>query len=232
MNKGLTYTYASARLHLQLLESTDQQVDSPQRLKNKMSLIEAALYVTGRPLDLKTIGAVTGFRSEDKTRELARQLKEQYGNNGSCLEILELSDGRFVMQLKPQYVKHVKRLATRQLLTSGPMKTLSFIAYRQPVTQSYLAKVRGNLTYAHVRQLREIGLITEERLGRTKVLRTTPNFADYFNLSHDTGDMKKQLERLFQSIKAGKFAIKHSRDAKMSVHGDQLSLPNAAHNNA
>jgi segregation and condensation protein B len=108
------------------------------------------------------------------------------------------------MQLKPQYVRDVKRLASRQLLTYGPMKTLSFIAYRQPVTQSYLAKVRGNLAYGHVKQLREIGLISEERLGRTKVLRTTPNFADYFNLSHDMPAMKKQLEKLFQNIKAEK----------------------------
>jgi segregation and condensation protein B len=200
-----------------LLETQSQAVESPRRLKNKMSLMEAALYVTGRPIDIRTLGSVAGFRSEDKTKELARQLKDKYGNNGSCLEILELSDGRFVMQLKPQYVKHVKRLATRQLLTTGPMKTLSFIAYRQPVTQSYLAKVRGNLTYSHVRQLREMGLITEERLGRTKVLRTTPNFADYFNLTHDIAGMKKQLERLFQSIKAEKNPKKHSSEPKVPV---------------
>jgi segregation and condensation protein B len=185
-----------------------------------MTLIEAALYVTGRPIDIKTLGSVTGFRSEDKTRGLARQLRDKYGNNGSCLEILELSDGRFVMQLKPQYVRHVKRLATRQLLTSGPMRTLSFIAYRQPVTQSYLAKVRGNLTYSHVKQLHEMGLIAEERLGRTKVLRTTPNFADYFNLSHDLANMKKQLEKLFQSIKMEKSSKKPSPDAKASAQNE------------
>lgn len=203
-----------------MLETPNQTVESPRRLKNKMSLMEAALYVTGRPIDVKTLGSVTGFRSEDKTRELARQLKDKYGNNGSCLEILELSDGRFVMQLKPQYVRHVKRLATRQLLTAGPMRTLSFIAYRQPVTQSYLAKVRGSLTYSHVRQLREMGLITEERLGRTKVLRTTPNFADYFNLSHDPTSMRKQLERMFQSIKTEKFAKKPSSKTKVLAQAE------------
>jgi segregation and condensation protein B len=180
-----------------------------------MTLIEAALYVTGRPIDIKTLGSVIGFRSEDKTREIARQLKANYGANGSCLEILELSDGRFVMQLKPQYVTHVKRLTTRQLLTSGPMKTLSFIAYRQPITQSYLARVRGNLTYSHVKQLRETGLVAEERLGRTKVLRTTPNFADYFNLSHDLPVMKNQLEKLFQSINGEKNTKKTSREPKV-----------------
>jgi segregation and condensation protein B len=176
--------------------------------KTKLALIEAALYVTGKPLDLKTLGSVVGFRSEEKVKELARVLKEKYGSDGSALEVLELSDGRFVMQLKPQYVHDVKRLATRQLLTPGPMKTLSFIAYRQPIAQSYLAKVRGNLAYSHVRELREVGLISEERLGRTKVLRTTPNFADYFNLSHETPALKKQLEHLFEDIKIQKGATK------------------------
>jgi segregation and condensation protein B len=172
--------------------------------KTKLALIEAALYVTGKPLDLKILGSVVGFRSEEKVRELARVLKEKYGSDGSALEVLELSDGRFVMQLKPHYVPDVKRLATRQLLTPGPMKTLSFIAYRQPIAQSYLAKVRGNLAYSHVRELREAGLIAEEKVGRTKLLRTTPNFADYFNLSHETPALKKQLEHLFDDIKMQK----------------------------
>jgi segregation and condensation protein B len=187
-----------------LSEPPIEQELSASQPKNKVALIEAALYVAGKPLELKTLATVVGFRSEDKVKELARSLKTKYGSDGSCLEVLELSDGRFVMQLKPQYVQHVKRLATRQLLTAGPMKTLSFIAYRQPVTQSYLAKVRGNLAYSHVKQLHDAGLIAEERLGRTKVLRTTPNFADYFNLSHETPAMKKQLEQIFDHIKASK----------------------------
>jgi segregation and condensation protein B len=187
-----------------LSETPSEPPLAAPKQKTKLALIEAALYVAGKPIDLKTLGSILGFRSEDKVKELARKLKDKYGSEGSSLEVLELSDGRFVMQLKPQYVQHVKRLATRQLLTPGPMRTLSFIAYRQPVTQSYLAKVRGNLTYSHVKQLRETGLVAEEKLGRTKMLRTTPNFADYFNLSHDMPAMKKQLETIFENIKTEK----------------------------
>jgi segregation and condensation protein B len=171
---------------------------------DKMALVEAALYVTGKPIDLKTLGSVIGLRSDEKIREVVRRVMDRYTKDNRAIEVLELNDGRFVMQLKPQYVTHVKRLATRQLLTPGPMKTLSFIAYRQPVTQSYLAKVRGNLSYSHVKHLEEIGLISEEKLGRTKLLKTTTNFADYFNLSQDLQTMKKQLERIFEDIKASK----------------------------
>jgi len=184
------------------LSETKQPELKPR--KDKIALIEAALYVAGKPLDLKTLGSVTGMRSEDKIRETARELKANSAREGGAIEVLELSDGRFVMQLKPQYAPHVKRLATRQLLTPGPMRTLSFIAYKQPVTQSYVAKVRGNLSYSHVKLLQEMGLIDQEKLGRTKMLRTTPNFADYFNLNHDLQTMKKQLERIFENLKSEK----------------------------
>jgi segregation and condensation protein B len=192
------------------LSETESQETEIEKSRDKISLIEAALYVAGKPLDLKTLGSVIGLRSEEKTRETARKLKDRYIQDGRAIEVIELTDGRFVMQLKPQYTPHVRRLATRQLLTPGPMKTLSFIAYKQPVTQSYLAKVRGNLSYSHVKHLQEMGLISEEKLGRTKVLRTTPNFADYFNLSQDLQTMKKQLERIFEDIKLEKYSNKQT----------------------
>jgi segregation and condensation protein B len=170
---------------------------------HQLALIEAALYVAGRPLDVSVIGSILNMRSEQKIRELARQLKKNYSNNHGALEILELSDGRYVMQLKPEFSRYVKKLATRQLLTPGPLRTLSFIASRQPITQAYVVKVRGNLAYSHVKQLREMGLIREEKLGRTKVLRTTSTFADYFNLSQDIAVMKRQLQKLFEELEPG-----------------------------
>jgi segregation and condensation protein B len=193
--------------------SENQQTELLEKSVDKIALIEAALYVTGRPIDLKTLGSILGMRSEEKIRDAARQLKERYKTMGA-IEVLELSDGRFVMQLRPRYAPHVKRLATRQLLTPGPMKTLSFIAYKQPITQSYLAKVRGNLCYSHVKQLQEVGLISEEKLGRTKVLRTTPTFADYFNLSQDSQTMKKQLEQVFEHLKSEKSIVNQPKETK------------------
>ena len=141
--------------------------------KNKFQLIEGALYVAGKPLDIQTLASVVKMRSEDKVREIARSVAERYRQSHTSLEVLELQDGRFVMQLKPEYVSAVKKLATRKLLTPGPLKTLSFIALRQPVTQSYVVKVRGKLAYNHVRQLEDLQLVSDSKLGRTKVLRTT-----------------------------------------------------------
>jgi segregation and condensation protein B len=165
-------------------------------------MIEAALYVTGKPLDVGVIGSILNMRSEEKIRKLASELKEKYAQHSGALEVLELSDGRYVMQLKSEYSKSVKRLATRQLLTPGPLKTLSYIALRQPVAQSHVVKVRGNLAYGHVKQLRDMGLISEEKLGRSKVLKTTPSFCDYFNLSQDSRLMKRQIQKIMEDVKS------------------------------
>jgi segregation and condensation protein B len=171
-----------------------------QKQKEQLALVEAALYVTGRPLDIKLLASILKSRSESTIRDIARKLRGRYEQEHSSIQVLELEDGRFVMQLRPEYVATVKRLATRQLLTPGPLKTLSFIALKQPISQAYVVKVRGKLAYEHVKQLRDTGLIVDEKSGRTKVLRTSETFADYFNLSHDIGAMKRQLQKLFKEL--------------------------------
>lgn len=171
-----------------------------ERLKRDLALLEAALYVAGRPLDLKTLGSIIKTRSKRKIQRLVSILMEEYKSRETALEILELEDKRFVLQLKAEYSPQVQRLAIRPLLSKGPLKTLSYIAYRQPVLQSQVVDVRGHHAYGHLRQLEDMGLISREKAGRTKLLRTTEFFADYFGLSHDLRTMKRQLKRVFEDF--------------------------------
>lgn len=182
-------------------EQTSPETPAPEVKKHRrrLALIEAALYVAGRPLDLKTLASVVKTRSPKVVQQLVRTLKEEYSCRETCLEILELEDQRFVMQLKTKYSPQVQRLAVHPLLTTGPLKTLSYIAYRQPVPQRQVLNVRGSHVYSHFKQLEERGLITRERVGRTKVLRTTQLFADYFGLSYDLRTMKRKLKKVFGS---------------------------------
>ena len=101
------------------------------------------------------------------------------------------------MQLKAKFTPLVKKLVNRPLLSSGPLKTLSYIAYRQPISQKTVIDVRGQHAYGHIKVLREMGLIAAERRGRSMSLRTTDYFADYFGLTQDTVTMKKELKRIF-----------------------------------
>jgi len=169
-------------------------------MKQKLALIEAALYVAGRPLDLKTLGSVIKTHSKMKTKMLASVLVKEYGNRDTALEIIELEDERFVMQLKAEYTPTVRKLTIRPLLNVGPLKTLSYIAYRQPVPQTQVIDVRGHHAYDHLKQLEELGLIHRDRIGRTRVIETTEFFADYFGLSHDARTIKKQLKSIFENF--------------------------------
>ncbi len=172
--------------------------DENSEVKEKLALMEASLYVSGRPLTLKTLGSVIGIRSRKRVLALAKMLAKKYSTNDGALELIELDDGRFVLQLKPKYVPFVKRLAMKPLLTAGPLKTLAYIAYRQPISQSKVASVRGSRAYSHIKKLEAMGLVEGERSGRTKILRTTDVFAGYFNLSNDARLMKSQLSGLFR----------------------------------
>jgi len=160
-------------------------------------MLEAALYVAGRPLDVNEICSVLNTRSKKKAQQLARDLIAQYAARKSAIEILELKDERFVMQVKSEFTPLVRKLVNRPLLSSGPLKTLSYIAYRQPITSKRVIEVRGQHAYGHIKILREMGLVAPERNGRQIVLKTTDYFADYFGLTMDTTTMKRDLKKIF-----------------------------------
>jgi segregation and condensation protein B len=168
-----------------------------EKRQNALKLLEAALYVAGRPLDLNELCSVLSTRSKKKTLKLTNLLRQDYSARNTALEILALKDERYVMQLKADYTPLVKKLVNRPLLSSGPLKTLSYIAYRQPISQKRVIEVRGQHAYGHVKLLRDMGLIAAERSGRSMTLRTTDYFADYFGLTHDTATMKRELKRIF-----------------------------------
>jgi len=192
------------------LQETDRQIAKaaeklPQRkneekLRRDLALVEAALYVTGRPLDLKELCSVLKTRSKNKAKKLVKTLMQEYASRNTALEILELKDERYVLQLKAEFTPKVRKLVKKPLLSTGPLKTLSYIAYRQPVSQKRVVDVRGRHAYGHIKILKEMRLITGERKGRSTVLRTTEYFADYFGLSHDTATMKRQLKNVFEDF--------------------------------
>ena len=169
-----------------------------EKSTRQLALLEAGLYVAGRPLDLKTLGNVTGTRSKKRIRKLAKTLVENYKNRDTALEVLELEGERFVMQLKTDYTAKVRKLATRPLLSAGPLKTLSYIAFRQPILQTQIIDVRGHHSYGHLKQLEDMELIFREGVGRKRVIRTTQFFADFFCLSHELRVMKRQLKTVFK----------------------------------
>lgn len=168
--------------------------------QSKLARLEAMLYASGRPISLASLCAHLRLRSENEVSALLGRLSETYERDGSPLEIKELPEGRVVLQLKPDYSKRARRFSMKPLLTSGPLRTLSYVAYNQPVEQKRVAEARGGQAYRHLRMLDGMGLISRQKKGRATIVQTTPDFADYLGLSRERSSMKRQLRRIFRTL--------------------------------
>ena len=162
--------------------------------KEALAKVEAALYASGRPLTLEEISRIAGTSSERKATAIAREVARTVNGSLQAVEVVEYTGPRFAMQLKAQYTQTARRFATRPLLTRAALRTLSFIAFFQPISAAELVLRRSSTVYQHLRELEEVGFVAGERQGRSKNYRTTPRFAEYFGLSSDVTSMKRQLE--------------------------------------
>lgn len=192
------------------VDSKTQPQTEGEKAINELALVEAALYVSGRPLTVTELCSVLKTRSQRKVKTLVKTLMQEYASRNTALEILELKDERYVLQLKAEFTPYVRKLVKRPLLSVGPLKTLAYIALRQPIPRKRVIEVRGHHAYGHIKLLKEMGLIASERKGRTAVLKTTDYFADYFGLSHDIPTMKRELRKILEKDRASEKAVESS----------------------
>ncbi len=169
-----------------------------ENMKEATARIEAALYSAGRPLRIEDIIRASGTESKIKTLELLNEIIKKTKNAFIALEIAILPDGSYVMQLKPEYSSTVKRYASKPVLPNATLKTLSYIAYAQPIASKQLVETRGSGVYAHLKELRQLDYITHQNVGRLKIYTTTEKFQKYFGIQGDVEDLK---QRLFSKVR-------------------------------
>ncbi len=165
---------------MDLTSETQKQVDEASEIKN-LKKLEAALFISGKFLSLQELVTLTDI-NPILLRELIETLREKYDEN-SAIEIVSRDD-RWKMDVKSEYRDMVNRLATGSAeFSKAEQETLAVIAYKQPVKQSIIVKIRGNKAYEHIKHFQEIGLVTAKKIGHTKELKLKDEFYDYFNLS-------------------------------------------------
>ena len=156
--------------------------------------VEAALYAAGRPLGADEIAKVAGTTSERRAAAIAHEIARVVNSAMQAVEVVEYPGPRFAMQLRAQYTQVARKFATRPLLSRAALRTLSFIAYFQPLSAGELVLRRSSTAYQHLKELEEVGFVVSERQGRSRVYRTTGRFSEYFGLSREVALMKRQLE--------------------------------------
>ena len=158
--------------------------------------IEAILFTTGR--FMSTIEIAKHLNSnETEIIEALKQLEKDYSEKDSAL-ILQTQDNLFKLNIKKEFGFLINKLLEQKEVDSPTTKTLAVIAYKSPVKQSEIIKIRGNKAYDHIQKLKDSGLVSTEKSGRTNLIKLTRHFYDYFDISEK--EVKEQLSRAIPVI--------------------------------
>jgi segregation and condensation protein B len=110
-----------------------------------------------------------------------RTLEQTYANRQSALEVRKVGD-RYALQLEERYVPLVHSVTPVEM-APRTVKALTLVAYHQPILQSMLVRMIGEVAYEEVQHLRGLGLVHTEPKGSTLELTTTRRFAEYFGIA-------------------------------------------------
>jgi segregation and condensation protein B len=146
--------------------------------KDAQRIMEAALFMGSKGLGIEELSRIANV-SILNARMYIPELVDSFNARNLALEIVEDARG-FRMKVRSPYDEKVSHLAGATELSPAELKTLAFIAYKQPLLQSQLVQVRSNTAYEHLHVLLEKGFLSREPKGRSYILRTTKKFSEYF----------------------------------------------------
>ena len=156
--------------------------------------LEAALYSAGRPMSVEELIRASGTESRTKTLNLLSKLIQKTKLAFKAIEVIVLPDGSYVFQLKPEYSSTIgRRYASKPILPKATQKTLSYIAYEQPISTKQLVEVRGTGVYSHLKELSQLDFIEHQNVGRLKIYNTTEKFKKYFGIQGDADTLRQKL---------------------------------------
>lgn len=178
------------------------------RQKDDFKKIEAIFFVSGKFLTIPELISYSDL-NPIIIRELIEKLEKKYDKEDSAIEIVNHHNS-WKMDVKTEYSNIVGRLATgASEFSKAEKETLAIIAYKQPIKQSVLVKIRSNKAYDHIKKFLDLGLIKKKRSGHTYDVSLSDNFYDYFNIENSeegifdrARDSKKNDES--QHIEEGK----------------------------
>lgn len=151
------------------------------------SVIEAVLFVAEAPVPAKELAEVLEIPTtqvEDTLTALAEDLDER----GSGLALRDVAGG-WRLYARPHTHPYLERYAstpTAARLSAAALEVLAVVAYKQPLSRSQIAEIRGVESDSPLRTLERRGLIKEiERLplpGNPAVYGTTLLFLEKMGL--------------------------------------------------
>lgn len=142
--------------------------------------LEAVLFAVGKEISNERLASLCDLR-EKETKELMGELMKEHNGRDHSLKITQ-RDNNWKLTVKDEFLPLVSNLVTETDLDKSLMETLAVIAWKYPVTQSEIIKLRHNKAYDHIKRLMELEFVEKVRFGRTYKLRLTKKFFEYFDL--------------------------------------------------
>ncbi len=166
----------------------------PSKLDDLVFEVEAVLFAAGKPLSHRELAEALGVDDPRPVQRAVRTLEETYRNRQSALEVRRVGD-RYALQLQERYVPLVHAVTPVEM-APRTLRALTLIAYHQPILQSVLVRMIGDVAYEEVQHLRGLGLVRTEPKGSTLELSTTRRFAEYFGIpSGRPEEIRRLLEQ-------------------------------------
>jgi len=156
-------------------------------------LVESVLFSASNPVSVSEIMQATKL-SRKKINETLNNLIQDFNvtrKNETSMEIIKAGD-KYAMQVKKQYSDQTV-MVTNPEIESHLLKTLTLIAFHQPLKQSNLRRMIGQKAYEHVDELTEKKLIHSRKHGSTELLTTTKLFPEYFGIDSTNPDEIKEF---------------------------------------
>lgn len=151
-----------------------------------LAALEAILFVAEEPVPEEEMAEVLEAPLE-QIRELLATLEQSLVDRGVCLRKV---GGGWRLYSRPEAYPYLERFATSarsRRMSPAALEVLSIVAYRQPVSRSQIAEIRGVDSESAIRTLERLGLVEEAaRLslpGNPAVYRTSPLFLEKLGIN-------------------------------------------------
>lgn len=142
--------------------------------------VEAVLFTVGKEITSQRLASLCSLEVKE-INKIMTVLQTNYREREHSLNIEERENG-WKLTVKDEFLPLVSTLAESTEMEGAMMQTLAVIAWKYPIVQSEIIKLRGSGAYDHMRQLTEQGFIAKEKFQRTFKVKLTPKFFEYFDL--------------------------------------------------
>jgi len=177
--------------------------------------IEAVLFAIGKKVHIDEIIKICKI-DLDSANAALKELQKNYEERKGSIKLVQ--DNEFwKLSVDEKFVPVIQNLGVETELTKSVMETLAVIAWKYPILQNDVIHIRTNKAYDHLTELEERGFINRSKHGRTRTIRLTEKFFQYFDLPKD------KAKNVFQELLPEQFQAKLEQAENDIISAEKLS---------